>query len=151
MATIKIETLIKAPIQECFDAARDIDLHMRSVSKTKEVAITGVTSGLIGAGETVTWQARHFGITQRFTSKITAFDPPHYFQDTMQKGAFRSFVHDHYFEDREGGTMMMDVLQFCSPLGPLGRLVDLLILKDYMHGLIVQRCSFIKRACEGEP
>ena len=40
-----------------------------------QVAVGGRTSGLIGLGEEVTWRARHFGVTQHLTSKITAFDP----------------------------------------------------------------------------
>jgi len=86
-----------APIERCFDAARDLDLHLRSLAHTNERAVAGRTSGLIELGEEVTWRARHFGITQHFTSKITAFDRPRYFQDAMQRGAFRSFVHDHFF------------------------------------------------------
>ena len=39
----------------------------------------------------MTWRGRHFGVTQHFTSRITAFASPHHFRDEMQKGAFRSF------------------------------------------------------------
>lgn len=148
MAVVKVETTIKSSLERCFDAARDIDLHMQSVSHTGEKAVAGKTSGLIGLGETVTWRARHFGVSQHFTSKITAFDRPTYFQDAMQQGAFHSFVHDHYFRELSGGTCMTDVLKFQSPLGVLGRLVDALVLKRYMRRLIVQRCQFIKRAVE---
>ena len=73
MQTIRIETWINAPLDRCFDAARDLDLHMKSVSHTGERAVRGRTSGLIEAGEEVTWQARHFGIAQEFTSRITTF------------------------------------------------------------------------------
>jgi ligand-binding SRPBCC domain-containing protein len=148
LATIKVETIIQAPIEKCFDASRDIDLHMKSVSQTGEQAVAGKTSGLIGSGETVTWRARHFGITQHFTSKITAFDPPRYFQDTMQKGAFKSFVHDHYFHEKDGQTLMLDILVFRSPLWLLGVIVDALVMKSYMHRLIKKRCQFIKDNAE---
>ncbi|NJM41916.1 MAG: hypothetical protein HC853_14760 [Anaerolineae bacterium] len=36
-------------------------------------AIAGVTSGLIGLGQEVTWRARHFGIWQSLTVRITEF------------------------------------------------------------------------------
>ena len=55
MQTIRIETWINAPLDRCFDAARDLDLHMKSVSHTGERAVRGRTSGLIEAGEEVTW------------------------------------------------------------------------------------------------
>ena len=75
----------------------------------------GRTSGLIEAGEEVTWQARHFGLMQEFTSRITTFQRPDYFQDAMQRGAFKSFVHDHEFRLENGGTRMVDVLAFAAP------------------------------------
>lgn len=73
MPIIKISLFIKAPIQVCFDLSRSIDLHMESTSHTNERAIKGRTSGLIELGETVTWEATHFGIRQQLTSIITEF------------------------------------------------------------------------------
>jgi len=143
-----VETWINASTRKCFDAARDLDLHMRSLAHTNEVAVGGRTSGLIGMGEEVTWRGRHFGITQNFTSRITAFDPPSYFQDSMQRGAFRSFVHDHHFVEVNGGTRMTDDLEFAAPLGILGRIVDAIVLRRYLQRLLVSRAAVIKDACE---
>ena len=145
---VTVETWIDAPMPQCFDAARDLDLHVRSLAHTNEVAVAGRTSGLIGMGEEVTWRGRHFGITQHFTSKITAFDPPFYFQDSMQRGAFRSFVHDHHFSESNGGTRMTDVLDFTAPFGLLGWMVESLVLRRYLERLLISRGQVIKEACE---
>jgi ligand-binding SRPBCC domain-containing protein len=145
---VHVETWIRAPAGACFDAARDLDLHVTSLSHTSEQAVAGKMSGLIGMGETVTWQGRHFGIKQHFTSKITAFDPPNYFQDTMQHGAFASFVHDHYFVARDGGTLMRDVVEFTAPLGLIGRLVEALVLHRYLRRLLTVRATIIKETVE---
>jgi hypothetical protein len=98
MPKIEMTTIIVAPVELCFDLARSIDLHKISTEGTDEEAIDGVTTGLIGPDEFVTWRARHFGITQQLTSKITAFERPSYFRDEMTKGIFRSVKHDHLFE-----------------------------------------------------
>ncbi|HKO56037.1 MAG TPA: SRPBCC family protein [Thermoanaerobaculia bacterium] len=143
-----IDTWIVAPVGRCFDAARDLDLHMRSVAHTGERAVAGRTSGLIGHGEEVTWRARHFGIVQRFTSRITAFDPPRHFQDSMMRGAFRTFVHDHYFDAIDGRTRMRDVLAFSAPLGLLGLIAERLVLRRYMTRLLTMRAAVIKDECE---
>jgi len=148
MQTIRIETFIAAPPERCFDAARDLDLHLKSMAHTGERAVAGRTSGLIELGEEVTWRARHFLITQHFTSKITAFDRPRYFQDAMQRGAFRSFVHDHVFKARDGGTTMTDVLTFAAPLGILGRIAEAVVLRRYMTRLLEARAKIIKEAVE---
>src|SRR5436190_1145570 len=88
MAVIRIVTAISAPVQRCFDLARDIDFHTQSLAETGERAVAGRTSGLIGLDESVTWEARHLGIRQRFTAKVTEFDSPRYFRDVMTAGAF---------------------------------------------------------------
>jgi len=133
-----------APIERCFDAARDLDLHVRSLAHTNERAVAGRTSGLIELGEEVTWRARHFGITQHFTSKITAFDRPRYFQDAMQRGAFKSFVHDHFFTSENGVTTMTDVLAFSAPLGVLGIIAEKLVLRRYLERLLTSRAAVIR-------
>ena len=143
METITIVTPMHAPIERCFDAARDLDLHLKSMADTNERAVAGRTSGLIELGEEVTWRARHFGITQHFTSKITAFDRPRYFQDTMQRGAFQSFVHDHFFAYENGITTMTDVLTFSAPLGLLGRIAEKLLLRRYLERLLTSRAAVI--------
>lgn len=146
MPIITIETLLPASPERCFDASRDLDLHVTSMKETAEKAVAGRTSGLIELGEQVTWEARHFGVRQRFTSKITAFDRPAHFQDSMVKGAFHSFVHDHYFERVEEGTKMTDVLTFASPLGFIGAVVDRLILAAYLRRMLIARNEVIKAA-----
>ena len=95
MPIIKLETKINAPVERVFDLARSIDLHRDSMSKYDEKAIAGVTSGLIRMNETVTWEAAHFGVRQNLTSKITAFERPWHFRDSMVKGVFKRFDHDH--------------------------------------------------------
>ena len=148
MQTIQIVTWIAAPPERCFDASRDLDLHQKSMAHTGERAVAGRTSGLIEMGEEVTWRARHFLITQHFTSRITAFERPRHFQDSMQRGAFRSFVHDHTFEARGGGTAMTDVLAFAAPLGILGRMAEVLVLRRYLTRLLESRAKIIKEAVE---
>src|ERR1700704_1903395 len=121
MARIELKTPISAPVERCFDLSRNIDLHVASTQGTGERAIAGITTGLIGPDETVTWEGRHFGLTLTHTSLITAYDRPRHFQDSMLRGAFRSYTHDHFFEPYDGGTLMTDVMEFTAPLGPLGR------------------------------
>jgi ligand-binding SRPBCC domain-containing protein len=147
---VEVVTEVRAPVARCFDLARDIDLHVRSMAGTGERAVAGRTSGLIGLAEDVTWEARRLGVKQRFTSRITGFDPPNHFRDEMVRGAFRSFVHDHYFEERGDRTTMRDVVRFESPFGFVGRLVDSLFMGDYLRRLIASRSVSIKNAAEQE-
>lgn len=139
---------IKAPIQLCFDLSRSIDIHMESTSQTNERAVKGRTSGLIELGETVTWEATHFGVRQHLTSIITEFDPPYRFVDEMVNGAFKRFRHEHIFKLQEDGTLMTDKFDYTSPFGPLGRLADRMFLQSYMVRLLIRRNEYIKCIAE---
>lgn len=150
MPRIVINTLIDAPIDRCFDLSRSIDLHKISTSDTNEEAIAGKTAGLIELGESVTWQATHFGIRQKLTSKITEMDRPICFVDEMVTGAFRSFRHEHRFAVKDGKTLMMDEFVYRSPLGLLGSLADILFLEKYMRKLLTKRNNMIKQYAESD-
>lgn len=150
MPTIFLETQIKAPIERCFDLSRSIDLHKISTEHTNEEAIAGVTSGLIQLNESVTWRAKHFGIYQALSSKITAFESPVMFVDEMVKGAFKSFRHEHKFSETQDGTLMIDEFDYVSPLGFIGRIVDAVVLKRYMTKLLIKRNDTIKSFAESD-
>ena len=144
MPIIRLVTEIKAPIHICFDLARSIDLHKLSTAHTKEKAVGGVTSGLISLGEEVTWQATHFGIRQKLTSKITAFEFPVYFRDEMVKGIFRKIEHDHRFEQKEETTIMTDQFEYESPGGMVGHVFNTIVLTRYLKRLLIKRNNMIK-------
>ena len=150
MPVLELETFLAAPVERAFDLARSIDMHVDSTAATGERAVAGVTSGLIGLGEEVTWRARHLGVWQLLTVRITGFDRPHHFTDTMLRGAFRSMEHDHHFAPAPGGTVMRDVFTYRSPLGPLGRLADILFLERYVRSFLTKRNQTIKAAAESE-
>lgn len=123
---------------------------MASTGETEERAVSGVTAGLIKLGESVTWEATHFGVRQRLTSVITVYDRPGFFQDEMTEGAFKSFSHDHIFEIENGATTMTDVVRFAAPMGLLGRLAERLLLARYLERFIAKRSLVIKQIAESE-
>lgn len=148
MPVIVLTTTIQAPIEVCFDLSRSIDFHSYSVSNTKEKAIGGRTSGLINPGESVTWEAVHFGIKQQLSSKIIDYSRPIYFCDAQIKGTFKHFIHSHTFTYSDGVTIMVDRFEFSSPFGIIGKLFDFLILKKYMTRFLTERNYNLKKAAE---
>lgn len=152
MPRIALTTEVKAKRSIVFDLSRSIDLHTISTRHTDERAIGGRTSGLIEFGETVTWRARHFGIYQRLTSRITEFQRPDVFVDEMVSGAFHSFRHEHRFVEGtvQGHTIILEIFDYRSPLGIIGRLADVLFLKAYMTRLLTERNRVIKLYAESE-
>jgi ligand-binding SRPBCC domain-containing protein len=149
MPIVHLITRIRAPARRCFDLARSVDLHTASTAHTGEQIVAGVARGLMGPGDQVTWRARHFGVWQRLTSRITAYDPPHHFRDSMVRGAFARFDHDHWFREQAGVTEMRDEFDYTSPLGPLGRIADL-VLTGYLRRFLARRNAEIQRVAESD-
>ena len=149
MPKIVLEVQVHAPLELVFDLARSIDLHQQSLQHTREKAIAGRTTGLVEEGESVTWEATHFGIQQQLTSLITDVEPHHFFADEMVSGAFKRFRHEHHFKvQKDGSTLMKDVFDYDSPLGILGKLADSLFLEKYMTRLLEHRNAILKKTAE---
>ncbi len=150
MPTIEHRQFINAPVNLCFDLARNVDVHTQTTAKTRERAVGGVTAGLLEKGDTVTWEAVHFGIKQRLTAKVIEMEKPNMFVDIMVKGAFHSFLHTHTFKEEADGTIMIDTFRYKSPCGFLGILADKLFLEKYMRAFIVSRANELKKIAEGK-
>src|SRR3954451_19035436 len=148
MPVVQIETIIRAPIERCFDLARDPDLHELSLGHTGERVVSRTGSGLLGPGDLVTFEAVHVGVRQRLTAQTTRVEPPRLFEDRMVRGAFRSFRHVHAFRVIDGGTLMTDVFAYRAPLGVLGRLAEWLFLTRYLRRLLATRAAFLKQYAE---
>ena len=150
MTRIKIRTKINASIQTVFDISRNIDVHQESASPTNEIAIDGVTSGLINYNETVTWRGKHFGFYLTHKSRITAMNLYDYFVDEMEEGKFKSFRHEHVFYEKNGFTIMKDKIYYEVPYGFFGELFDILFLKNHMINFILERNKTLKALSEKE-
>ena len=148
MTTIKITTHYFAPIETVFNTNRDIDIHQQSASKTKEIAIAGITSGLINKNETVTWKGKHFGVFITHQSIISEMISPTYFVDEQLKGQFKKFKYQHFFEQKENYVEVKDLLEYQTPFGIFGQLFDTLFLKKHLTNFIIHRNAILKDLAE---
>lgn len=153
MVTIRETTLIRAPVERCFDLSRSVEVHLLGNIHFREsaVAIGGRTTGLIELGERVTWRAKHFWFWHELTSEITRYERPTYFQDVMVRGIFSCMRHDHYFRPvANGSTEMQDAFVFAAPVPVVGRIAELLCLRRYMRKLLRERNRVIRRVAESD-
>jgi ligand-binding SRPBCC domain-containing protein len=146
VTVIRLETLIAAPPERCFDLSLSVDVHLVSAAGTSERVVAGPATGVLGPGDSVTWEARHFGHRWRLAVAVSAYDRPRMFRDEMLQGPFRRMRHDHYFEQNEHGTRMRDEFEFASRLGP----IDPLVLEPHLRRFLVRRNRTIRRIAEGE-
>jgi ligand-binding SRPBCC domain-containing protein len=150
VAEFVLERVIAAPRQTVFALALDAGLHLRSMARYGEMMIEAPDGGVFTEGSTVTWRARHFGIPFRLRTMVYDVDAPSGFRDRQLSGPFGAFLHVHSFEEHPVGTMLRDTVTFRSPLGPIGRLVDRMFLREYMRRLIEERNDHLAAEAEAE-
>ena len=145
MGAITVITEIHAPIAVCFDAARDVSLHVESASFSGEKLIApGRLEGLLELGDLVCFEGRHFGFRQRFCARIVEMDRPRRFADEMVRGTFRWMRHVHSFEERGDTTTMRDEVSWAAPFGILGRIADRLLLERHMRWFVETKQRALK-------
>ena len=150
MPTIVVRTLINAPIQTVFDAARNVEIHTKTTVHTREKIVGGRRTGLLELGNEVTFRATHLFVRQKLSARIVEMNAPFGFTDEMLRGAFQSLRHEHRFENVGNGTRMTDVLTWTSPLGVLGTFADWLFLKSYMTRFLARRNCELKHIVEAQ-
>lgn len=150
MPTIHLTTFIAAPVSRVFDLARSVELHKQSMTHHKEEAVAGIRFGLIEKNESVTWKAKHLFKTRFLRSEITDMRKPDMFIDEMVQGDFKKMKHVHHFKPCENGTIMIDLLEFESPYGTMGKFINKVFLTTYVKKLIEQRNKVLKDVAESD-
>lgn len=81
----------------------------------------------MGPGTLIEYRLRLAGVPFGWRTEITEWDPPRGFTDTQVRGPYHTWVHQHRFEERDGGTLMTDEVRWRLPLRPLGEVAAPLV------------------------
>jgi hypothetical protein len=82
-------------------------------------------------------------------SEITGFQRPHFSQDSMLKGIFRFFQHDHFFRAVDvSRTEMRDRLSSPMPFWLMGTLSERLVMRSRLIHLLELRNNLIKETAQ---
>lgn len=156
MFTLRDSIVVRAPVERCFLLSTSVEVVQRTLGLHPVPAESRRSSGLITAGDQLVWRGWTFGLPQMHETLITAYDRPSHFQDTMGRGRFAHFQHDHRFTALSAGvdgderTLMEDVVRFSMPLGWPGRIVGRVVMVPHIRGLLHRRFQLLKRMAEGE-
>lgn len=147
MFTISDSIHINAPIERCFLLSTNIEL----VGKTLGMKpIEGKIRGMLAPGDKLLWAGWKFGFPQMHETLISRFEAPVFFQDTMGRGRFKRFQHDHHLFYIDGRTVLNDKIRFTLPLSWAGRLVARAILVPYLARVLRRRLKLLKRIAESQ-
>ena len=146
--TLRAEATVHAPMERLFDLSCAIALVKEELGMKP---VEGRTAGLVVAGDTVRWQGWQLGLPQFHVTHISGYQRPTFLQDTMLRGRFRTFQHDHHLRPLPGGgTELQDELRFSLPFGWAGRLVARYIMVPHIRRLMRSRFERLRRIAEGD-
>jgi ligand-binding SRPBCC domain-containing protein len=138
---------IEAPIERCFLLSTSIDLVAQTL---KLRPVEGKTTGAILDRDRVVWRGWKFGFPAFHETLITGYSRPSFFQDTMARGYFNYFQHDHHFHFIDGYTSVWDVVRCTFPLGYVGHQFGRKVVVPHIQHLLRSRHLLLKRLAEGD-
>ena len=137
--TLTAEVWLPGPVGEVFaffGDARNLDaltppwLHFR---------IVRLPEGGLRQGTRIEYRLRWRWAPLPWLTEITAWEPPCRFVDTQRRGPYRLWVHEHRFEERDGGTLVRDRVDYAVPGGPLEPLLHRLLVGPDVAAILAYR------------
>jgi len=147
MFTISDSIFINAPIDRCFLLSTNVELVGRTLGMKP---LEGKTSGMLVADDRLVWAGWKFGFPQMHEIYITRYERPAFFQDTMGRGRFKRYQHDHYFYEMDERTVLNDKIRFTLPLGFVGRLVGQFVLVPYLSRRLRRRLVLLRKVAQNQ-
>jgi ligand-binding SRPBCC domain-containing protein len=142
MKVYKKETVqhINASLDECWEFFS----NPRNLQKITPVSmgfeITDFDSQSMYAGQIIQYKVSPLlGLKLSWTSEITQVKDKVYFIDDQRFGPYSFWHHKHFFEATGNGVKMTDVIHYALPLGFLGRIVNVLIVKNKLREIFDYR------------
>jgi len=99
----------------------------------------------LAVGSLIRYRLRWRWVPIRWTTEISAWNPPHSFVDREVSGPYALWNHEHWFAAQDKGTTMRDRVTYALPLGWLGRLAHELMVKRDVERLFEFRAESMRR------
>lgn len=100
------------------------------------------------AGTLIDYRLRLHRVPVRWHTRIEIWEPPRRFVDRQLRGPYRHWVHTHTFSPDGEGTLMRDAVAYALPLGPIGELVHVALVRrdlerifDFRHAEVARRLA----------
>jgi ligand-binding SRPBCC domain-containing protein len=141
MITIRLTTWVNAPMERCFRLATSVPFNRATKPASAE-------EDAFEVGDTFDRSAWYLGLHVSHTSRIEEIRPFTYFKEVMVDGGFRRFEHEHHFTPMDDGTRVRSEVRFSAGMGPLGLLLERVLLRRYVMKLLMKRHMRLKNGVE---
>jgi ligand-binding SRPBCC domain-containing protein len=105
----------------------------------------------IGEGTLISYSLRLHRIPIRWLTRIEVWEPPFRFVDLQLRGPYTLWEHTHSFAERSGETVIRDRVRYALPLGPLGELARIALVRRDLERIFDYRLTAIARILRTPP
>ena len=95
-----------------------------------------VSTPQIEAGTLIRYRLSLRGIPFGWTTQMRTWYPPYRFTDVQLSGPFALWHHTHRFEEKDGGTLISDIVRYRVPLGLIGQVVNAIQVRRDVERII---------------
>lgn len=100
------------------------------------------------AGARIDYALTLFGVSLRWRSRISVWEPGVRFVDEQERGPYARWRHVHELEGRGAATLVRDVVEYALPLGALGEIAHALLVRRVLERIFDHRRDAIRRLLE---
>lgn len=86
-----------------------------------------------------------WGIPLTWITRIEGAEAPHRFVDVQLHGPYKSWRHEHTFQQRNGGVLMTDRVDYEMPLGFVGEWIHALTVKKRIERIFDHRRATLEQ------
>ena len=138
------KTIIKKPLPEVFDFFSKAENLDKITPPHLYFKILTPSPIVIKKGTIIDYQLKLYGVPFKWKTEITKWDPPYSFEDSQISGPYKKWVHQHFFEEKNGEVHMKDIVEYLSPGWLLEPLIDLLFVGPNVQRIFNYRETFLK-------
>ncbi len=103
---------------------------------------------VVDTGSRIAFKVQAYGVVQHIEHEITAVESPRLIVEEQIKGPMKAWRHEHHFEPKDDGVVMIDRIIFQPPGGMLGFLVKESHIIDGLEDGFLHREQELKRIVE---
>jgi ligand-binding SRPBCC domain-containing protein len=107
--------------------------------KIIEMSTENITKGTL-----IDYKIRLYGAPMEWKTHIREFKENEMFIDEQLKGPYTKWLHTHTFQEKDGGTLIIDHILYKIPFGSLGNLILGNFIRKDIQAIFNYRKNFIK-------
>ncbi len=138
------EQVIRRPLPEVFAFFADAANLQAITPEFLDFRIVTPLPIAMREGELIDYRLRLCGVPFSWRTRIETWEPGAHFTDRQVRGPYVLWHHQHEFHETDGGTRMIDTVDYQLPFGPLGHATHAVFVRAALARIFDHRARRIE-------